>query len=140
ARDDGLWISGARGVAKLAGPLRSLKAGSAPTEFIPPADLQLQNFHSVQEEENGGFSVLAESAQTQKASLARYAGQHWTAQTLNVERLRFAWRGTDKTWIATTDSLFELPDGQPEATPNDDLPVRRIFDVAVEPGGSFWLA
>ena len=62
------------------------------------------------------------------------------ARELNVEKLRFAWRGPGKTWIATSESLFELPDNQPDATANDDIPLRRILDVAVEPGGAFWLA
>ena len=52
ARDDGLWISGARGVAKVSGPLRNVKPGSAWIEFMPPNDLQLKNFQSMQKEDN----------------------------------------------------------------------------------------
>ena len=140
ARDDGLWISGARGVAKVSGPLRNVKPGSAWLEFVPPGDLPLQNFQSVLEEDNGGWTALAEPATPQRAALARFDGQHWTARALNVEKVRFAWRGPGKTWMATSDSLFELSDDQSDATANDDVPLRRIFDVAVDRGGVFWLA
>ena len=140
SRDDGLWVSGARGVAKVSGPLRNVKPASAWIEFVPPADLPLQNFQSVQEEDNGGWTALAEPAAPQRAALARFDGQRWTAKVLNVEKVRFAWRGPGRTWMATSDSLFELSDDQPDATANDDVPLRRIFDVAVDPGGVFWLA
>lgn len=140
ARDGGLWISGARGFAKIAGPLRNLKPDGPWAELIPPADLQLQNFHAAQEEESGGLTALAESAASHKPALARWDGQRWTARALPVEKLHFAWRGSGKTWMATSASLFELEDDRTEATACDDVPVRRIFDVAVAPDGAFWLA
>ncbi len=72
AQDGGLWISGVRGVAKMAGSLRSLKPDDAwmPADGVPP----------------------------------------------------------------------ELQARQPSAISPDEISVRRIFDVAVEPNGTLWLA
>jgi hypothetical protein len=130
---------GVRGVAKVAGPLRNVKPGnsgsnsSARRLASPELSLGARG-------RKRAFTALAESATAPKALLARYDGQRWSSRQLNVEKLRFAWRGPGKTWIATSESLFELTDNQPDATANDDIPLRRILDVAVEPGGAFWLA
>src|SRR5262249_20885254 len=43
ARDGGLWIAGARGLAKAPGPLRNLKTDTRWQEYLPPAQLQIQN-------------------------------------------------------------------------------------------------
>ena len=72
ARDGGLWISGTREVAKIAGPLRNVKP--------------------------------------------------------------------DDAWVTTADVPPELKARQPAAISPDEISVRRIFDVAVEPDGTLWLA
>ena len=41
---------------------------------------------------------------------------------------------------ATIDSLFAWQEGGREVVENEESSVRQYYDVAVEPGGAFWLA
>ena len=43
-------------------------------------------------------------------------------------------------WAVTIDSLSEWQEGGREAVENEESSVRQYYDVAVEPGGAFWLA
>lgn len=139
ARDGGLWVAGERGIAKFTGSLRSLKPGVGFKELIPPENFRLQNFHPPQEEETGAFTALAESASGESAVVS-YENEKWTVLPMRLDKLRFAWRGKGRIWAVTTDSLYQLKDGQPDPSPVEEISVRRIFDVAVEPGGAFYLA
>ena len=51
ARDGGLWISGGGGLAKIPGPLRSLKAEAQWQEYLPPENLQIHNLLEPHEDE-----------------------------------------------------------------------------------------
>ncbi len=139
ARDGGLLIAGEHGIARLAGPLRNLKTNLEPREFIPLNHPEWQNFSALHEEESGAVTALAETAAGEMV-LARLENEQWSARPLKLDKLRFAWRGQGRTWAVTTDSLYELRDGEVEPTLVDEIAVRRIFDVAVEPTGAFFLA
>ncbi len=141
ARDGGLWIAGARGLLKVAGPVRNLKRDTGWHDYIPPESLSLCNLQEPHEEEEGVVTALAETAQDHRKMLVHFDGQHWTAEAIPVNRVRHAWCSVDKTcWAATVDSLVEWPEGGGEVVENEEGPVRRYYDVAVEPGGAFWLA
>ncbi len=140
ARDDSLWISGTRGVARIAGPLRNLRPDSAWEELVPPADLQVRNFQAVQDDETGGWFALADSAASPGPLLVAHEQKRWSVRALKQDQLRFAWRGLGKTWVATAETLFQLTGEPAEPVPSTEIAVRPIFDVAVEPGGAFWLA
>jgi len=140
ARDGGLWISGERGVAKVAGPVRSLNADSGWRELIPPSELEVQNFQAVREGPAGNWTAVASSTSSRKSLLVRYEQERWGFQQLDVEGVRFAWRSLGRTWAVTADALMAFSDEHPGATINEDISARHIFDVAVEPQGAFWLA
>jgi signal transduction histidine kinase len=141
ARDGGLWIAGAAGLAKVPGPLRNLKAETQWQEYLPPAMLQIRNLQEPHEGDNGGVTMVAESATSHQKVLAHFDGAQWTTEAAGTEKIRQAWRGVDKTyWASTIDSLQLWTEGRRETIENEDISARQFFDVAVEPGGVFWIA
>ena len=140
ARDGGLWIAGLRGLAKAPGPARNLRPESEWREYFAPESLQIQNFQEPQEDDDGGVTVVAESSNNRQKMVAHFDGQHWAAWPAGVEKVRYAWRGPDQTtWAMTMDVLFEREAGRTEMIENDEISAREYFDLAVEPGGTFWL-
>jgi len=141
ARDGGLWISGSGGLAKVAGPLRSVKPDSEWKEYRLPDSLQLKELGEPHEDETGSVTAIGESSTDGKFSLVLFDGQHWSAQPAGNEKIQLAWRGSGKiSWAATTDKLIQwLPD-RPDPFENEEVSARKYTDVAVEPNGAFWLA
>jgi signal transduction histidine kinase/ligand-binding sensor domain-containing protein len=141
ARDGGLWLAGARGLAKVSGPVRKLKPDSEWHDYLPPETLQLHNFQELHEDDAGIVTVMAESATNQQKVLAHFDGEHWTAEVVPIEKVRFAWRGPDRTdWAAALNSLFEWEPGERDVVESEEGSGRQFSDLAVEPGGAFWLA
>jgi signal transduction histidine kinase len=141
ARDGGLWIAGARGLAKVSGRVRNLKRDSEWHDFVPPESLQIINLQEPHEDEEGIVTVVAESVTDRQKVLAHFDGQRWTAEPVPIGRVRYAWRGPDQTdWAAAIDSLCEWEPGGREAIESEEGTERQYYDVAVEPGGAFWLA
>ena len=141
ARDGGLWISGARGLARMPGPVGNLKPDGEWCEYIPPASLGIQNLREPQEDNEGDITAIGESMGNQQMMIVQFNGLGWETQSVGAEKIRFAWRGPDKTlWAATMGSLFQFPEGRLEKVNNEEISVRQYFDLAVEPGGDFWLA
>jgi signal transduction histidine kinase len=141
ARDGGLWIAGLRGVANVPGPARNLKHNSEWRDHLPPEPLQIHHLQDPQEDAEGVLTTLAESGTNQAKVLTHFDGEHWSAEVVPFEKLRYAWRGPDKTdWAVTIDSLCEWePDGR-EVVESEEGSARQYYDLAVEPGGAFWLA
>ncbi len=138
ARDGGLWIAGARGLAKAPGPARSLKPEDSWREFLPPASLGFQNLREPHEDEDGGVTLVAEAASGQRTGVY-FDGTNWNALPFAAEKIRFAWRGPDRVFrAATAASMWQWKDGQ--VIESDEISVREYLGVAVEPGGAFWLA
>ena len=141
ARDGGLWITGANGLAKLAGPAHNLKPETQWQEHLLDAGLRIHNLREPTEDDEGGITALAESDDGDRQVLAYFDGREWTIQALPEGKIMRAWRGANKTWWAMTSySLFQWQDGQKEITVNEEVSAHRYFDLAVEPGGIFWLA
>jgi len=73
--------------------------------------------------------------------VARFDGTGWTAQPAGVEKLRRAWRsGNQALWIMTSDALLRQAPGETNLAEAQDISARRYNDMAMEPGGTFWLA
>jgi signal transduction histidine kinase/ligand-binding sensor domain-containing protein len=139
AQDGGLWITGARGLAKAPGPVRSFQPDDRWHEFLPPESLGLQNWRDPWEDRDGGVTMIAESASNSQNTGVCFDGTNWTALPLTQEKIRAAWRGTDKVLrIATSDSLMQFQDGRMVETP--EISARQFFDMALEPRGVLWLA
>ena len=141
ASDGGLWLAGARGLLKIAGPVRNLKPGTEWHDFVPPTAMAVHNLQQPHEADEGVVTALAEAAGNSQKVLLYYDGQKWVSESIPVEKTRHAWEGPDRTcWAATIDALFTWPAGGREVVENDESSVRQYYDVAVEPGGAFWLA
>lgn len=141
ARDGGLWITGAGGLAKVPGPLRNLKADSPWQEYVPPAQLQIHNLQEPREDEKGGVTMVGETGTNHQKLLVYFDGRAWTGEGAGTEKLRQAWRGQDETWwLSSIDSLAQWTAGHRETIEDEEVSARHYFDATVEPGGIFWLA
>ncbi|MGO8926829.1 MAG: ATP-binding protein [Limisphaerales bacterium] len=141
ARDGGLWVAGARGLLKVPGPVRNLKPGAKWHDYSPPEPHSFQNLKEPRENEAGVVTALAEAAGNHLKVLVHFDGQHWSSEAIPVERVRYAWCTVDQAcWGTTINSLFAWQEGGREAVENEESYVRQYYDVAVEPGGAFWLA
>ena len=141
ARDGGLWIAGARGLAKLAGPVRQLKRDSERHDYLLPEALQFGNLQQPQEDAEGVVTAMADSAAGHQKALLHFDGQQWTSQVVPIEKTRHAWQGPDQTsWAATIDSLIGWEPGGAEVTQSEEGSGRQNYDLAVEPSGAFLLA
>jgi signal transduction histidine kinase len=153
ARDGGLWISGASGLAKVPGPLRNLRPETQWKEFAPPSTLGIENLQSPREVPSGDRGdrgdrpypmviALAESTGTHQKVLAVLDGPDWSVESLPSTKVRQVWYGPDqRPWGTTIDSLFQwVPGSSSEIVENDEVSAQKYYDVAVEPGGNFWLA
>ena len=141
-RDGGLWIAGARGLAKVSGPLRRLKPDSEWHDYLPPETLPIHNFQELHLDDEGTVTALAESGNepTENAGALRRRALVWP-RWCPIEKTRFAWRGPDKTdWAATIGSFFEWEPGERDVVESEESSGRQFYDLAVEPGGAFWLA
>ena len=140
-RDGALWVAGERGLLKFSGPVRNLKPDSEWHDFVPPEPLPIHNFQEPHEEEVGGVTALAEAAGDHQKLLVHFDGQHWTSEAVPVDKARHAWCTVDQTcWGATIDALCAWQEGGREAVENEESSARQYYDLAVEPGGAFWLA
>ena len=142
ARDGGLWIGGANGLAKVPSPMRNLKPDTEWQEHLLDPKLQIRNLRELVEDDAGGVTALGESLPGARPVIAHFDGRQWSAVMTNPpERTLRAWRGSGNTWwILTALSLFQWDSSQNELVPNEEISARRYFDSAVEPNGVFWLA
>jgi signal transduction histidine kinase len=141
ASDGGLWLAGAHGLAKIPSPVRILRSETQWSYYVPPDLLQVRNLQAPHEDEDGGVTTVAESVTNEQRVVVYFDGKSWTVQPAASEKLREAWRGVDKTrWAMSTVSLFEGDQSRPDLAECDEISARGYFDVAVQAGGTFWLA
>ncbi len=141
ARDGGLWITGAGGVAKVPGPVRNLQLDAAWQEYPVPPNLPATNFWGPRDDLEGGMVALAESTTNAQRWIADFDGTGWTLRAGGSDRLRQAWMGPDRTcWAMSRGALFQWDEAASELRENEEITARQWFDVAVEPSGAFWLA
>ena len=141
ARDGGLWIAGAMGLAKVPGPVRNLKPETAWSDYLVPESLQVTNLQGVHEDEEGGLTAVGVTGTNQQRVVVYFDGRSWSAQSGGAEKLRQAWRGPDKSrWAMSTEGLFEGDATHSDLSECDEISARSYFDVAVQPGTTFWLA
>jgi signal transduction histidine kinase/ligand-binding sensor domain-containing protein len=136
ARDGGLWITGERGLGKVSKLDNAWWSDYLPTESPP-----IHNLREPREDDEGGVTVVAESTAGGQAVVARFDGTGWTAQPAGAEKIRCAWRSDNKAlWVLTSDALLQQAPGETKLTEDQDVSARRYHDMAMEPGGTFWLA
>ncbi len=141
AHDGGLWIAGSHGLAKIPPPVRSLTPETEWREYLVPAELHIENLQAPHEDEDGGVTMIAESTTNHQKLVLYFDGKSWQASAPVAEKLRQAWRAGDRTWWAMAlDALYRWREDQSGLTEIDEVSAREYFDVAIEPGGAFWLA
>ena len=141
ARDGGLWITGEHGLGKA--PRFTFRPGEewSWNDYRPPASLQIHHLCEPREDDEGGVTVVAESIKDGRTVVAHFDGAGWTAQPVDLEKIRCAWRSGDKAlWVLTSDALFRQAPGESGWTEDEDISARRYYDMAMEPGGTFWMA
>ncbi len=141
ARDGGLWLVGGTGFARIPGPIRNLRPETIWSEYLVPDSMQVTNLQAVHEDEDGGVTAVGESATNAQRVVVYFDGHAWSAQAAGAEKFRQAWRGPDKSrWAMSTEGLFEGDSAHAELAECDEISARAYFDVAVQPGTTFWLA
>jgi signal transduction histidine kinase len=143
AQDGGAWISAANGLAKLPAPAKRVTPETPWQEFLPPADLRVQNFHRPFEDDRGGVCVVAEAVGTGKRMVICFhpEGRRWESFAVPQENIRLTWRGEGQTfWAQSVSSLFHFDPQQPGGVRKEHFVSGQMFDVAVERKGVFWLA
>jgi len=122
ARDGGLWISGARGLAKIPGPLRNLRPETEWREYPVPQTLGIENLqapHEVPSLEAVGSQhpvliALAEYSTNHQKVVISFDGQGWNVEAVPPRKPRQVWCGPDDSrWEMTIDALFEWDAGSP---------------------------
>ncbi len=140
ARDGELWIAGARGVAKLPGPVRRLTAESVWTTSLLPSERGLRLTGRIIEDEEGGLVAVGEGEGEARVVL-RFDDRGWGAPLAAPEGTRGAWQGSaDRVWAHTRSSLQVWREGRWEAVEVPGLGPVHFNDVAVEANDVFWLA
>jgi len=141
ARDGGLWITGERGLGKA--PRLALRPGLEKSwnDYLPPESLQIRNLQEPRGDDEGGITVIAESSNNGHKVVAHFDGLDWTAQPAGTDKILRAWRSGDNiSWAATTDSVYEQEPGQTNWVEYHEISADQLNEMAMEPGGTFWLA
>ena len=141
ARDGGLWITGKRGLGKA--PRLALRPGLEKSwnDYLPPESLQIQNLREPREADEGGVTVIADSSANGHAVIAHFDGLDWIVQPAGTDNVRRAWRSSDNVlWVATTNALYREAPGQAGLAEYQEISAPEFNEVAMEPGGTFWLA
>jgi signal transduction histidine kinase len=141
AHDGGLWVSGTHGLAKIPGPVRSLRPETPWTEHVLPSSLGIANLRRPTQAKDGTVTMTGDGLEGESKVVVHFDGTNWAVEKIGSERIRLAWRGPDgATWAAKVDRLYRREYGEPELVEYEGLTARQYFDLAVEPTGAFWLA
>lgn len=138
----GAWITGARGLLHLPGPLTDLSAPPVLEEFLLPAHLAPYELQRAHESRSGEVVMAAENPLTRDRLIVRWNLEAWMATPIAGHAIRQAWSGPDgELWAHTAGSLIRLePDDAGHLRPRIVTQVARIADVLLEPHGATWLA
>ena len=140
ARDGGVWLTGARGLAKLPGPIRRLSGTSEMREYLVPEHLGVSEFQRPFEDDQGGLTMVADQAALNKKVIVYFDGDSWEVRPVPGETLRQAWRDWDQNfWGLTINSLLRLPRVPGHGPEKEVVATGQFFDVATEPKGIFWV-
>ncbi len=141
ARDGGLWVSGNGGLSRLMAPARNVAPGSQWSDFRIPESLGVSALNGVREDGAGRVVMIGDRAATGEKAIIIFDGESWVSRPAGAERLRNAWFGPDgRVWAATIAALKQAEGPGFELVANEQVSARQFLDVAVEPGGAFWLA
>ena len=141
ARDGGIWVSGARGLARVPGPPRTWGQALDWREWLLSESAPVGNLQNPIEEE-GGVAAVAESTTGNERFLVWFEGPKGSPQMVPVGKVRQGWRGWDDLfWVQTINSVSRLDLAHQATLPGPEgFLASSYYDVAVQPKGVFWLA
>ena len=142
ARDGGIWVSGARGLARISGLPRTWEPALEWREWLLPELAPVCNLQNPIEDEEGGVVAVAESTTVSERFLVWFEGQGVLPQMAPVGKVRQGWRGWDDLfWVQTFNSVSRLDLAHLATLPGPEgFLASSYYDVAVQPKGVFWLA
>jgi len=138
SQDGGVWITGQRGVGRLAGVLHARPGIWTETRVNLPG---LERFENPMPGDGDELFVVGRAAGGSSRTALHYDGRAWRALLTSERSDLRAWRGTDASvWILEGNRLSRLLAGRREPVERTDALSGRVFDVVPSLGGSFWLA
>ncbi|WP_040548190.1 ATP-binding protein [Pedosphaera parvula] len=143
ADDGGLWISGQRGVVKLSGPIRTITRNSRWQDYVPSTKgfEQFNYLEAPTLDEEGGLILLGQTKQGSLKAVVHFNGKRWSVLSIRQDDYVRAWRGVGNIyWAATRDYLLAFEENGGDFRQNQQLPVNKLVDLAIEPHGVFWIA
>ncbi len=141
SRDGGVWVTGIRGIGKLPGPMKHLRAGAEFQEFLTDETTHAENLQRPFEDAAGVVTVSATDARAngQRLVLQLAAGK-WTVRPVEMANIRQAWSAWDGVcWAYTVNSLWRF-DPLPGTSARERIWAGQYKDVAIETNDVFWLA
>lgn len=142
ARDGGLWITGATGLAKVEGPLRQISSKSDWRIEVVGNLLEVANLQRPFEDEQNSIATVASDMRTSNQRvLLRFDGVNWTRTEVPDENILQAWPGWDQdTWGYTINSLLRFVSDGPPGQTHVRISTEQHRDAAIEANDAFWLA
>ncbi|MGE3309875.1 MAG: ATP-binding protein [Limisphaerales bacterium] len=141
ARDDGAWISGARGLIRIPAPLRHIRSGTRFEEFVVPENLGATELQRPFEGRDGSVVLSADDRVSHERLVLRFTQANWERWSVPGQNLRQAWSGPDgELWGHTSGTVFQFERHPEGLRPVPVLRVGRVADIALEPRGAAWIA
>lgn len=141
ARDGSIWISASNAVLHSTGPARNLRTDTAWRRHEVPADFGVVRLHEIREYDDASLSIMADVAGSRHRVVLQFEFGAWSLHPVRVDNVLFAWISPGRrVYAVTPNSFFERDPATGEFIESDEVSARQYFDVAVEPGGAFWLA
>jgi signal transduction histidine kinase len=141
ASESSLWISGTKGIGRISGPARRLRAGGTWREYLLAEPWQIESSQMLFEDENGSLITAAVDPKSGTRSVARFDREGWTLYPMEGTNLRQVWPGWDGTlWGFSVNSLVRLDLGSQPRITRERIWAGQYKDVATETNGVFWLA
>jgi signal transduction histidine kinase/sugar lactone lactonase YvrE len=141
ARDRGLWISGANGLAKIPGPVRTADISTQWREYPLPREFDARNLRQPQESRSGIVTCVADCSKTNLSAIVEWNGEKWLSHFFSPPSILRAWRGPDDTlWAITRNSLLQFDENTRELIETGEISARTYYDATTAPDGTFWIA
>ncbi|HON07623.1 MAG TPA: two-component regulator propeller domain-containing protein, partial [Verrucomicrobiota bacterium] len=138
--DDGIWITGKKGILKLSPDI--FKDGTiAFNEFLFDEKLNVENGLRPVEDEIGGITLVADSLETGKRVSIFFDGKKWHKILSLDESIRQSWRDIHQTfWGLTINRLIKLRNFPDLYIERDVLNLGQMFEIAFAKCGVFYAA
>jgi signal transduction histidine kinase len=138
--DGGLLVSGANGIARVAGPLRQVGPNSPWQECILATNSLAENLQRPLEGRDGAAVIVGfDRNNTPSRHILTSLGTNWISDEIATEKFRAAWHGWgDTLWAVSYNGLFRQTSPGPNWVREGGADT--YYDVAVQTNGVFWLA